>query len=1101
MEAFIPSYPDVEWDTCYRDIVRKYEFVDDDDGGEGGGAAGQPAMQQGTSPPSTVTFTEEDFTKRFFRYQTNVARFLSAKTLYNSLLVIHEMGTGKSGSAIATAYLVRSQDPSFQRVLVLANGKTQLNNFRQEVLLRLPFLYAKHNDTKDARVILRREGFVFETYRIFARQLQGKTRADWKRMFERSILIMDEIHNLTSTTSGSMDPSSTTTTMTTSSNGLTNVRVYKILYDFVHSLHNYKLLCLTGTPIRDKPQEIANVLNLVIPIKNRLPTGEEFRQTFLDVRKTVQVLGDATLTLYDFRRDRVAEFSRRIQGYVSYLKKSLPRDVTVEYMTNPTVSTADFLDHFRVHADVMREPQNTMYLEAFAEDLEATGSSTQQASSSAQEQETEEAEEAEEADETEPTVALAYSRCKKVGLFAFPEKETTDYVRPIYEKKAGTSASGRFLKSMGWTKSMRALFPKDIPLETKFAKVREYSTIYASILRQIIDHPSELVYIYSFLKSGPGVYVLASFLVEYFQFEIVRKPADVQTKATTRRRLLILNHDFMTDAELRDMVNLFNRDENATGDYIQAVIGTKQTKEGITLKNIRQIHIVQPDWNYADISQAIGRGIRVGSHNALLERVGSVRVRIFQHAAVPMIDDQVDLSYSIDMEQYRRSEIKDRNIKMVERRLLEASWDCALNRTRNTGLVDGSRGCEYTTCKYRCDGMPMLAEQEDRTYTYDTFNAYYADMARQVQRMNVSRRFHTANVYTRTSLFGTQANRDLVERTLAEVMMNNVGLADMRSDTTYLRYDAKNRVYFLVDDRDVYAYYGGYYQQTPLFYLPSSFEVVSQHLYAQEFPLILEGLMDRFYQDTSSHDDVRTVILQSPLYLQEKLVETIIQERVVGGKPPNPFYDFVLGHYKSQARLEARENGNVYVSTILPDVQRMVDIRKRPFAWTTVEHVSMPAESSEEDTEFIRKYITENPYGYYGIMEVSATKTVFKIRDVRNQELVFGANKAKVPKGEVCAGSFSRKKAGLVDILLTLRWQPRADDAVMKMSRTMLLEGFRTMKDKSKLWSELKRGDVETASDETLRAVYALSTGKIPDLCALARTRFEELDLLFQKRV
>ena len=1076
MEAFIPSYPDVEQETFYRDIVRKYEFAEEEEHG------GLIQSDETLGRTTIHGMTEEDFTQRFFRYQTNIARFLSAKTLYQSLLIIHEMGTGKSGSAIATAYLVRQQDPTFKRVVVLANGKTQLNNFRQEVLLRLPSLYEKHPDTKDVRTILRREGFVFDTFRIFARHIQNKRKDELTRLYDRSIIIMDEIHNLTSS-SASGAPSAGDTS-------LTNARVYSILYDFVHALPTRKLLCLTGTPIRDKPQEIATVLNLVIPVANRLPVGEDFRQKYLEARKTVNVLGDAALTVYAFRPDRVRDFTTRVRGYVSYLKKSLPQNITVEYVNNSKVSTQSFLDHFRVYADVMQEPQNTMYLEAFVQDLEATGGDVD-------EQQTSDVQEEAEPSSATTVPTLAYSRSKQVGLFAFPKRDL-EYVRPIYEKKAGTSKAGRFMRSIGWTKDMRALFPKDVGIVQKFERIAQYSSIYAHIVQEIIDNPSQLVYIYSFLKSGAGVYVLASFLVEYFQFEIVRRKEDVRTKTTNRRRLLILNHDFMSDTDLREMVDAFNQDENVFGDYIQVVIGTKQTKEGITLKNIQQVHVVQPDWNYADISQAIARGIRVGSHTALLEKVPSVRVRVFQHASVPVVEEEVDLAYSIDMEQYRRSEIKDMNTKAVERRLLEASWDCELNRARNTGIIDGSRECEYTTCAYTCDGIPKSRSTSDE-FTYDTFNQYYADMARRVALTNIRRRFRTSNVASADDLFAVQKNTILLDTVLSDTMMNGVQLHNARGDTSFLRYDRSNDVYFLVLEREAYSYYDGYYTQTPIFWMPMSFETTGQRLYTAQFSTIVNGLIQKFYEFPEHREEVRTVILQSPLVLQERLLETILRDQTENART-NPFYDFVRAHYESQARLDIRNDGQVFISSILPDAQRRLDIRVRPLTWTTVEAQTIPDSTSEDDIEFIRKYITENAYGYYGILEVSATKTVFKIRDVRDRALVFGSNKAKVPKGEVCAASFSRKKSGLIDILLTLKWRPASTDPSWKLSSTELLRAFEA-KDKRKLLTDMGKTNAEQLPEDDLRAVYALSTEKIPQLCGRARTRFEELDLIHEKRV
>mgnify|MGYP000014339514 CR=1 FL=1 len=44
-------------------------------------------------------------------------------------------------------------------------------------------------------------------------------------------------------------------------------------------------------------------------------------------------------------------------------------------------------------------------------------------------------------------------------------------------------------------------------------------------------------------------------------------------------------------------------------------LSDNNNSEGITLKNIRNIHIVTPSWNFSEIDQAIARGYRLFSHN------------------------------------------------------------------------------------------------------------------------------------------------------------------------------------------------------------------------------------------------------------------------------------------------------------------------------------------------------------------------------------------------------------------------------------------------------------------------------------------------------
>ena len=146
---------------------------------------------------------------------------------------------------------------------------------------------------------------------------------------------------------------------------------------------------------------------------------------------------------------------------------------------------------------------------------------------------------------------------------------------------------------------------------------------------------------------------------------------------------------------------------------------------------------------------------------------------------------------------------------------------------------------------------------------------------------------------------------------------------------------------------------------------------------------------------------------------------------------------------------------------------------------------------NEEDTpEFMDKYIINNPYKFYGILEVSSDKTVFKIRDVSDTATIFGTNKSKKSSGEVCSNSFSRKKEGLIKILLTLNWRPE----------TMPIETINDIKKtlKPKLLKEL---NIDVNNNDILKTIFVLQSLKIPVLCGLARQRFTELDLLHTKQV
>jgi len=73
-----------------------------------------------------------------------------------------------------------------------------------------------------------------------------------------------------------------------------------------------------------------------------------------------------------------------------------------------------------------------------------------------------------------------------------------------------------------------------------------------------------------------------------------------------------------------DNIRLFNDPKNVRGDYIKILFITQAGAEGINLKAVRQVHILEPYWNYVRIDQVLGRAIRKESHEDLPEHMRNV---------------------------------------------------------------------------------------------------------------------------------------------------------------------------------------------------------------------------------------------------------------------------------------------------------------------------------------------------------------------------------------------------------------------------------------------------------------------------------------------
>lgn len=159
-------------------------------------------------------------------------------------------------------------------------------------------------------------------------------------------------------------------------------------------------------------------------------------------------------------------------------------------------------------------------------------------------------------------------------------------------------------------------------------------------------------------------------------------------------------------------INIFNSPDNRYGDIIKVIIGSPVINEGITLKNIRQIHVLEPTWNLSKIDQIVGRGIRYLSHNALPPN--ERKVDIYLHCSVTS-----DKKQSIDYLKYLLCYKKDLAIKDAEYLLRSISIDCNFNK--NINGKDFSRECLYQECEYSCPAK-VMSKTDNSTYSLKIHN-------------------------------------------------------------------------------------------------------------------------------------------------------------------------------------------------------------------------------------------------------------------------------------------------------------------------------------------------------------------------------------------
>ena len=129
------------------------------------------------------------------------------------------------------------------------------------------------------------------------------------------------------------------------------------------------------------------------------------------------------------------------------------------------------------------------------------------------------------------------------------------------------------------------------------------------------------------------------------------------------------------------IIKAFNRADNMYGDIIAALLISETGAEGLDLKHIRVIHILEPYWDMARIYQIQGRGIRKGSHANLPENERDVQTIIY--ASVPNKEEEKVTKFkedeSIDLKFLNRAMRRMNLINEFNKAMKEVSLECISN--------------------------------------------------------------------------------------------------------------------------------------------------------------------------------------------------------------------------------------------------------------------------------------------------------------------------------------------------------------------------------------------------------------------------------------
>jgi hypothetical protein len=117
--------------------------------------------------------------------------------------------------------------------------------------------------------------------------------------------------------------------------------------------------------------------------------------------------------------------------------------------------------------------------------------------------------------------------------------------------------------------------------------------------------------------------------------------------------------------------NTFNSMENSDGSKLKIILGTRSVMEGVSFKNVKQVHITEPWWNEARIEQILARASRYCSHSNLSAE--EQYVDIYRHYSVLSSPVSRDDDISAILTEFRIPDSQGLSTYSIDQKMLMSS--------------------------------------------------------------------------------------------------------------------------------------------------------------------------------------------------------------------------------------------------------------------------------------------------------------------------------------------------------------------------------------------------------------------------------------------
>ena len=479
------------------------------------------------------------------------------------------------------------------------------------------------------------------------------TNKDSPLLSSNGLLVIDEIQRLVS------------------ASGVLYKKLFTAIYQFMNP--KARIVLLSATPIYDNPYELALTMNLLRP---RVPyplNKEKFYSFFLGkyndddecirIDKKNFISNDSCVINKNLLRILSS-------GYVSYFRGGNPMAYPYKRII--------IMEHR------MAAKQKEQYIEALKSDVQKDYNFYSKLLNGDEfliQQNNQEENE----NENEDSVSGIYVTTQQFCNIALPiiKSDVIDNMLNKKSKKNISQSLDLFKKELDKVKPKTSINVLD------YIRTKGYSEKFVNIIKLSLDCNGPVFIFSNWLQFGVESLSIILEACGFTKF----------TKEGGANKYFIWNSETSGNEELTSNAKrVFNSMENKDGSLLKIILGTRSIMEGVSFKNVKQVHITDPWWNEARIEQILARAVRFCSHTNL--PLDEQYTDVFRHYTVLPIIPDPDVSEML-LESTGFKNFKDFSALTIEQKmsisslkkyqinnefeetLKQTAYDCDLNKKGN----------------------------------------------------------------------------------------------------------------------------------------------------------------------------------------------------------------------------------------------------------------------------------------------------------------------------------------------------------------------------------------------------------------------------------